>query len=243
MDTNYGQGAHNVLDPALSFYTSDSGPPNIWRADNFQALPDSISGIHWWGVEDSGDTYGPWEIWFFDDSGGQPGGLIYSVTVTPWKSLIHEGGEGAQYYYYIASITPPLNLPPGVQTWITIFDTGSTFANWSWLSSPEGDGISFQYDGSTGNWNPEPGDAGFCLTLSASTPTPVPCIHHGDVNFSGDHTAEDAQLAFFIVMGQITPELEAWCAADCNNDGDVTAGDAQMIFATVFALGACTDPL
>jgi len=83
-----------------------------------------------------------------------------------------------------------------------------------------------------------------CIAIpDPSTPTPVPCLHHGDVDFSGGHTAQDAQWAFFILMGTLIPTYEQECAADCNGDGMVTAGDAQTIFGLVFGVGACADPL
>ena len=83
-----------------------------------------------------------------------------------------------------------------------------------------------------------------------ATPTPGPtitatpeCIHHGDVNASGDITAGDAQLAFQIALGQYSPTVTEACAADCNDDGDITAGDAQAIFLAVLGTGSCVDPL
>lgn len=75
-----------------------------------------------------------------------------------------------------------------------------------------------------------------------STPTPF-CLNHGDVNFSGDLTAGDAQTTFFIVLGTITPTFEEECAADCNGDGSVTAGDAQNIFLAVLGTATCADPI
>ncbi|HPQ40191.1 MAG TPA: dockerin type I repeat-containing protein, partial [bacterium] len=75
------------------------------------------------------------------------------------------------------------------------------------------------------------------------TPTP-PCIHHGDVNFSGTLTAADAQMIFNIVLGLITPTAQELCAADCNGGGTVTAGDSQTVFYKVLGIGAgCVDPL
>ncbi len=76
------------------------------------------------------------------------------------------------------------------------------------------------------------------------TPTATPeCIHHGDVNFSGDLTAGDAQTAFNITMGLYSPTYAEECAADCNGDGSVTAGDAQAIFGAVLGLDSCVDPI
>ncbi len=76
------------------------------------------------------------------------------------------------------------------------------------------------------------------------TPTPVPdCLNHGDVNFDGQITAADAQLAFLIALGQYSPTYEEECAADCNGDGIVTAADAQLIFLAALGSDACVDDL
>ncbi len=86
-----------------------------------------------------------------------------------------------------------------------------------------------------------PMDTGYDMG-SDEAPLTVSCIHHGDVNLDGQVTAGDAQMAFNIALGLITPTFEEECAADCNADGTVTAGDAQQIFGVVFG-GSCTDPL
>lgn len=82
----------------------------------------------------------------------------------------------------------------------------------------------------------------------AFTMTPEPsatpaCIHDGDPNFDSYITAGDAQSAFSIAVGFITPTYEQFCAADCNADGYVTAGDAQQIFSAAVGIGACIDPI
>jgi len=76
-----------------------------------------------------------------------------------------------------------------------------------------------------------------------ATPTPNPCVNHGDTNLDGSITAGDAQMAFQIALGQITPTYEQECAGDCNGDGSVTAGDAQQIFMTALGTATCADPL
>lgn len=86
---------------------------------------------------------------------------------------------------------------------------------------------------STPTTSPEPTD----------TPTP-PCVHHGDLNFSGNLTAEDAQIIFNIVLGTIVPTYEEACAADCDNNGSITAGDSQVVFFAVLGLGdGCEDEI
>ncbi len=67
------------------------------------------------------------------------------------------------------------------------------------------------------------------------------CIHSGDVSLDGSITAGDAQMAFQIVMGAISPTHTETCAADCDGNDEVTAGDAQMIFAAALGMGVCVD--
>ncbi|MBN1297190.1 dockerin type I repeat-containing protein, partial [bacterium] len=81
------------------------------------------------------------------------------------------------------------------------------------------------------------------MPTSTPTATPSHCLHHGDVNFDGILSAGDAQLAFSIGIGAITPTGEEACAADCDGSGSVTAGDAQAIFLAVLIGGQCADPL
>ena len=70
------------------------------------------------------------------------------------------------------------------------------------------------------------------------------CLNHGDVNGSGHLTAEDAQMAFNILLGYYTPTYAEECAADCTGNGEVTADDSQMIFLTVLGMGGeCADDL
>ena len=67
------------------------------------------------------------------------------------------------------------------------------------------------------------------------------CLHHGDVNFNGSVTSRDAQSAFWIALGMVTPTPSEECAADCNGDGSVTQADAQQIFGTIFGGPVCID--
>lgn len=69
------------------------------------------------------------------------------------------------------------------------------------------------------------------------------CENTGDVNFDRVCTSGDAQLAFMIALGAMTPTWQAACAADCNASGDVTAGDAQTIFMAALGMGECADPV
>lgn len=75
------------------------------------------------------------------------------------------------------------------------------------------------------------------------TPTPNPCNNDGDTNLDGSITAGDAQMAFQIALGLITPTYDEECAADCTGDSSVTAGDAQQIFMTALGTASCADPM
>lgn len=76
------------------------------------------------------------------------------------------------------------------------------------------------------------------IPILTQTPTP-PGLRTGDVNHDGTLTAEDAQLAFLIVLGILPFD---W-VADCNADDEVTSGDAQLIFIAALTAGSCHDPL
>ena len=101
-----------------------------------------------------------------------------------------------------------------------------------------------------GNWLLDPPATFTPTPLPSATPTPVltatptpPCVHHGDVNFNGGLTAEDAQIIFNIVLGFVTPTFEQACAADCDGGGTITAGDSQDVFYAVIGLGSgCVEP-
>ena len=60
--------------------------------------------------------------------------------------------------------------------------------------------------------------------------TLVPCPRLGDVNDDGELTPGDAQNAFEIYLGKITPDFCQDSTSDANCSGSITPGDAQEIF-------------
>lgn len=58
----------------------------------------------------------------------------------------------------------------------------------------------------------------------------VPCPRLGDVNGDGDITPGDAQTAFEIYIGKLTPDFCQETTSDANCDESTTPGDAQDIF-------------
>ena len=62
-------------------------------------------------------------------------------------------------------------------------------------------------------------------------------------NQDGGLSANDAQLAFMIVLGTYSPTPTEDCAADCDGNDIVTAADAQKIFLTVLGMDSCVEPV
>ncbi|HPQ41568.1 MAG TPA: dockerin type I domain-containing protein, partial [bacterium] len=120
---------------------------------------------------------------------------------------------------------------------ISAVAAGSSQVKIRWGMGPTDSG--WRYCG----WNIDDVEVFAEVPCTQPTPTPEECIHHGDVNFSGEITAGDAQMAFQIALGSYTPTMVEECAADCNGDENVTAGDAQQIFLTALGSGSCADPL
>ncbi len=127
------------------------------------------------------------------------------------------------------------------------FGHGTNWINWNNVSEVTHDDLAFRISGSIpGQATPTPTQPPATPTPQPGTPTPTPdpnCLNHGDVNFDGEITAADAQLAFAIALGVINPTWEEECAADCNGDGMVTAADAQEIFFATLGIGECADPV
>ncbi len=104
----------------------------------------------------------------------------------------------------------------------------------------------FDYDGTAVSSVLAPAFKGYAACIiddSVPTPTPSECLHHGDVNYDGEITSGDAQQAFLIALGTLSPTFEEACAADCNGDSEVTSGDAQGIFIAALGAGECVDPI
>lgn len=140
-------------------------------------------------------------------------------------------------------------VSPDASNWTTVWENASEITDNSWNLvdldiSAVADGQSTVYL----RWTMGPTDGGwtYCgwnlddIALTGYL-AESPCIHDGDVNQDGDITASDAQLAFLIALGAVSPSAEDECAADCNGDGNVTAGDAQLIFFSILGLGDCIE--
>lgn len=146
----------------------------------------------------------------------------WSITHPPWDELI---GNTYIWYepIYSSTILPPEDAPGGS------YDIDGTTISTHWCNGDVTHDIT--------------GDQSIVLD-DGTTPTPTPpCPHTGDVNQDSALTAEDAQLAFQIVLWVYLPTWDEACAADCNGDGEYTAGDAQGIFLAALGMGLCEDPV
>lgn len=134
--------------------------------------------------------------------------------------------------------------------WVTVWENGSEITDNAWTAMDLDIGI--VADGQDTvylRWTMGPTDGGwtYCgwnlddIALRGWLAEEGPCIHDGDVNQDGEITATDAQQAFLIALGAMSPTYEEACASDCNGDGSTTAGDAQLIFFSILGLGNCIE--
>ncbi len=143
-------------------------------------------------------------------------------------------------------------------TWSTIWTNSGTLNGGIWeLWSFDISSVASGYSNVKIRWGMGPTDSSwrycgwniddvqvFAMMDCQPTPTPTPaCMHTGDVNMNGQVTSGDAQLAFSIVLGVMTPTESERCAADCDGNQAVSAGDAQRIFGQVLGIGSCVDPI
>ena len=182
---------------------------------------------------------------YSDVQGGETGVYVESGTYLDWESgnldldpLFVSGAGGDHYLSQIAS---------GQASDSPCLDAGSGTADDTCFTPPDGTVCMSDLTTRT-DLAPDSGvsDMGYHYPLQpepTATPTVYPCPHDGDVIDDGEITAADAQTAFLIALGLISPTAQELCAADCNADGDVTAGDAQTIFLAALGSGACADPV
>ena len=81
--------------------------------------------------------------------------------------------------------------------------------------------------------------------LEPVSPTPIPCLHTGDIDGSESITPQDALATFQIYLGAFpSPTETQLCAADCNDNTSITPEDALCIFLHYLSGScSCVDPL
>jgi hypothetical protein len=164
-DSIFSQPPHNEDDPWTGV-TSDTNLGYLVY-DNFFDVSGQINDIHWWGFtleccwSDCVKDPQQYILTFYQDAGGTPGTIVWGpTTISP--IVVNTGYMYAGAYtvwYFSSAVTPGLTLSDG---WVSIQGDGDPVCSFLWLSSPIGDGSSYQYDGTS--LNPRDNDQAFCLT-------------------------------------------------------------------------------
>lgn len=255
-DSLLGQAPHSTEDFWTAYASDSSMPENTIVYDNFDiGSAASVCGVTWWGflLENSA---GDWiscsrdvdfYLDFYQDDNGQPGTILDSLTVTPTMQNTGLTYAGYPLYSYSATLSPCTELTGG---WISIQATESATSPdcwFFWISSPVGDALSFQWDGTDLLQNPS--DVSFCLegypivptATPTSTPTVTP-IPTATPTFTPVPTATPTNTPVPTLTPTYTPTATPTNTPSCLNHGDVnfdgslTAGDAQMAFYIVLGL-------
>lgn len=147
----------------LDGYTSWTGS-SYTVFDQLESTPAAaINEITFFGV-----FYGVpgrnFQISFYNDNAGLPGGPIASYT--PFIAGTFTGVIWYDYeiYSYSYTLPAPLNLVGG--NWVSVRADGSDY--WYWLTASGGDGCLYQQNGM--GFTCAEGDVAFCLSGSAVTP-------------------------------------------------------------------------
>ncbi|MCX5768695.1 MAG: choice-of-anchor D domain-containing protein, partial [Candidatus Hydrogenedentes bacterium] len=187
VETLYGQAPHTPLDSFQAWASDELAQAMLdlpIPVDNFSGVTDPICDVHWWGFEMDASAFpcnrtpqNVFVITFYQDSGGMPGTVACTRTVTATKtdtglSYSADFGYGAglqsyPLYRYDAVLSPCCSLAAG---WVSIagklgasLATGCAFVI---VSSGGGDNVIFMDNGVT--FLPDVGDMAFCLTATGA---------------------------------------------------------------------------
>jgi len=156
---------------AWSAYTSDNNTYPFWYMcfDNFWGLTSYTCDLHWWGLmlvpiwyECTSENPMTFDIAFYMDAAGLPGvqvGPTLTIPVLGVSTGIYYAGY--TLYNFSTTLSPCVGLAAG---WVSIqgVSTGSPDCAFLWMTSPVGDLLSYQFDGTTmSNLGT---DLAFCLT-------------------------------------------------------------------------------
>ena len=112
--------------------------------DNFTlGTTSTVTGVDWVGGYFNPPTQGPitaFTISFYADSGGAPGGLLASTSVSGTANETLLTGPN---YSYTTAITPFI-AAAGTEYWMSIVPDLGFPPQWGWASGTGGDGIAYQ---------------------------------------------------------------------------------------------------
>ena len=179
--TTYGQTPHN---PTQSWEAGLSElSQETQRYDDIVLLRVAVCDIHWWGLhandpgsglQDCIENEPLFRIAFHDDVEGHPGEplCVYEVTPTITRTgLLY--GRNELLYFSVDKLAPCCQVSEG---WVSIIGMGDPDCWFYWISSPEGNGLSYLEYGYPVF---EEFDLSFCLTEDAGPPFGACCAPDG----------------------------------------------------------------
>ena len=146
--------------------------------DNFTlGTSAQVTGISWVGLTfnppDDNPAITAFTISFYSDSGGVPGSVLESETITGNANQTANGSLGGfPTFTYSASLSTALNASAGTEYWVSIVPDLSFPPQWGWSNGLGGDGQSYQVF--FGSGSSLPGDRAFTLTGDAVSAVPEP---------------------------------------------------------------------
>jgi RHS repeat-associated protein len=186
-NTIYGQEPSESADPGFNVSLSDWGAGSLafeWA----EGVVAEVAAIQWWGFMMEccwfPCTAAPldFEITFYEGGGPEPGPAVYTLVVTvnpePTGAFYSYGGPvDHELYHFSAAIDPPCAVK---SPWVSITRLGGDpTCVFMWISSPDGDAYSLQYQVGAGLYTDQPFDLAYCLTGSGSVPTGACCLPSG----------------------------------------------------------------
>lgn len=139
--------SHAPIDPPAANLVSDVNP-NQRRCDFYQNAAGSIDGVVFWGTErqfvagfpacvESNPTF---TVRFLEDNGGVPGDVACSHTLLATRTPTGITFNNAPVNRYEVALPAPCALTTG---WVSIVGEGDAACSFFWLTSNEGDGLSY----------------------------------------------------------------------------------------------------
>lgn len=134
------------------------------HADNFTLDAGvGVVGVTWWGGSEYYQhpdltNFAGWEVAFYEDAAGLPGGVIYSEYFTKANTnpvdTGYDGWNGANVYSHEVALTGSVDLAGGTQYWLSVAaDLISPGADgWWWQKSVDVDLLGATYLWSSGYW-------------------------------------------------------------------------------------------
>ncbi|MBU0639874.1 MAG: hypothetical protein KKB50_13480 [Planctomycetes bacterium] len=226
----FSQPAVNYDSDPWAAVTSDEVPGYIVY-ENFSGISGDICDIHWWGQTGYSDGYYWYEcdrtpdtynIRFWQDDGtGQPDlttPVCEYLNVAPNKVDTGHTIDGWVNWEYSLDLVPCCTMTAG---WVSIEGVDAGHSCWfMWLNSETGDGVSYQWNGSSLVQNTY--NMGLCLT-GTYVPSYGACCDDSTGDCTPDVEAQDCPPPLRFVADTACEDLDPPCGevvgACCHPDG------------------------